>query len=171
MRTLSVGAVNRGQGPGARGQHGVTLIEMLIVMTLIAIVAALAFPSVSSGLDTLRLRAASDSIVGFLNTALDRAERRQRAVEVWISPQDNAITAVSSDATFEKRLNVPEPIRIVSVQPPIPFTDPGMARRFLLYPGGAPPRIGIEIANQQGRRRLISIDPVTGFPRSEAVGQ
>jgi prepilin-type N-terminal cleavage/methylation domain-containing protein len=151
--------------------RGVTLIELLIVMTLVALIAGLAFPAVASGLDTLRLRSASDSIVGFLNTAMDRAERRQKAVEVWISPHDNALTAVSGDASYQQRLDVPDPIHIVSIQPPAPFTDPSLTRRFLLYPGGAPPRIAIEIANQSGRKRVISIDPITGFPRSEAVGQ
>jgi prepilin-type N-terminal cleavage/methylation domain-containing protein len=163
MPILSVGITSR------RSSRGVTLIELLIVMTLIAIIAGLTFPAVASGLDTLRLRSASDSIVGFLNKALDRAERRQRAVEVWITPMDNTITAVSADAGFEERLDVPEPIRIVSVQPPLPFTEANVTRRFLLYPGGAPPHISIEITNPQGRRRMISIDAITGFPRSEPV--
>ena len=150
-------------------ERGVTLIELLIVVTLIAIIAGISFPAIASGLDSLRLRSASDAIVTFLDTALDRAERRQQAVEVWISPQDNAITAVSADAAFEKRLDVPDPIRIVSVEPVLPSQALNGQRRFLLYPGGAAPRIGIEIANGQGRRRLVSIDPVTGFPRAEAL--
>ena len=162
MRISSVGITNR-------NRRGVTLIELLIVMTLVGLIAAVAFPSVASGLDSLRLRAASDSIVSFLNKAFDRAERRQRAVEVWISPHDNTISAVSSDGGYEQKLDVPEPIRILSVQPPLPYVDPATTRRFLLYPGGAPPRIAIEISNPQGRRRLISVDPITGFPRSEPL--
>jgi hypothetical protein len=141
----------------------------MIVVALIAIIAGISFPAVASGLVSLRLLSASDAIVTFLNTALDRAERRQQAVEVWISPQDNALTAISADAAFEKRLDVPDPIHIVAVLPPVPFQNANMQRRFLLYPGGAAPRIGIEITNAQGRRRLVSIDPVTGFPRSEAL--
>ena len=62
---------------------------MLIVVTLIALVAGLSYPSVASGLDSLRLRSASDAIVAFLNTALDRADRRQQAVEIRISPREN----------------------------------------------------------------------------------
>lgn len=150
-------------------ERGVTLIELLIVVVLIAIIAGISFPAVASGLDSLRLRSASDSIVTFLNTALDRAERRQQAVEVWISPQDNALTAVSADAAFEKRLEVPEPVRIIAVETMTPTQNPAMPRRFLLYPGGAAPRMGIEIANGQGKRRLVTIDPVTGFPNAEAL--
>ena len=132
----------------------------MIVMTLISLIAAVAFPAVAAGLDSLRLRAASDSIVGFLNKALDRADRRQRVVEVWISPMSNGLSAVASDASYTDHIDVPEPVHIISVLP---------AERFLLYPGGAPPRIAIEIGNQQGRRRLISVDPITGFPHAEAI--
>jgi len=45
---------------------------MLIVMAIVALIAGMAAPSVSSGLDSLRMRSTSDAIVGFLNTALAR---------------------------------------------------------------------------------------------------
>src|SRR5947208_1406758 len=54
----------------AAPQAGVTLIEMMIVVTLIALVAGLSYPSLSSGLETLRLRSASDAIVALLNTSV-----------------------------------------------------------------------------------------------------
>jgi prepilin-type N-terminal cleavage/methylation domain-containing protein len=147
-------------------ERGVTLIEMLIVVTLMALVAGLSYPSVSSGVDSLRLRSASDSIVAFLNTALDRADRRQQAVEIRISPRENSMTARSADLGFVRRLDVPDPVRIISVSPPAPVA-PDETRRFLIYPGGGAPRIGVEIATREGRKRLVSIDAFTGVPRSE----
>src|SRR5229473_1333736 len=118
------------EGAVARSQRGVTLLEMMIVVTLIALVAGLSHPSVSSGVDSLRLRSASDAIVAFLNTALDRADRRQQVVEIWISPHDNAMIARSADSGFVRRLDVPDPIRIISVQPQAP-SGPDEPRRFL----------------------------------------
>ena len=50
-----------------------------MVVALVGMVAAIAFPSVTSGLDSVRLSSASDSIVSFLNAGLNRAERRQTA--------------------------------------------------------------------------------------------
>ena len=144
---------------------------MLIVVTIVALVAGLSFPSVATGLDSLRLRSASDSIVAFLNTALARAERRQQAVEIRISPQDNSMTARSADMGFVRRLDIPDAIRIVSVSPALPGNADDQPRRFLLYPGGAVPRIGIEIENKERRRRQVSVDPVTGVPRSELESQ
>ena len=143
---------------------------MLIVVSLIALVAGLSYPSVTSGLDSLRLRSASDGIVSFLNVALDRAERRQQAVELWISPGDNALAARTADQGFSRRMDLPDPVRIIAVSPALAASPaPDQPRRFLLYPGGAAPRIGVEIATPQGHKRLVSVDPITGSPRSEPV--
>lgn len=152
MPTLSVGRTERSS------EAGVTLLEMLIVVTLIALVAGLSFPSVSSGIESLRLRSASDSIVALLNTALDRADRRQQAVEIRISPKENALSARSADMGFVRELTLPETIHIV---------NPTEMRRFLLYPGGAVPQIAVEIATKSGRRRQVEVDPITGVPRAE----
>jgi prepilin-type N-terminal cleavage/methylation domain-containing protein len=151
-----------------RSEKGVTLIEILIVMAVIGLIAGLSYPAVSSGLDTLRLRSTSDAIVSFLNIALDHADRRQQAVEVIVSPRENILVSRTADLGFMRRLDLPVQLRIVSVQPPLPtILDPEEPRSFLLYPGGSVPRIGIEISTPQGRRRLVSVDPITGSPGAQ----
>jgi prepilin-type N-terminal cleavage/methylation domain-containing protein len=171
MPTSLVGVISR-ERVRARFSRGVTLIEMLIVMALIALVAGMSAPSVSAGLDSLRLRSTSDSIVGFLNTAVARADARQQVVEILISPQEGTITATSGDHGFYKRLEIVNPIRILSVAPALAVDaqDLNQTRRFLVYPGGTVPKIAIEIGNSKGRRRLVSIDPVTGVPQSVIEG-
>ena len=149
---------------------GVTLIELLIVVTLMGLIAGLSYPAVTAGIDSLRLRSASDGIVGFLNTALDRAERRQQVVEIWISPRDNAMIARTPDLAFNRRFDLPDTIRILSVQPRAQGA-PDEPRQFLCYPGGTAPHVAVEIANRAGRKRLVSVDPVTGVPRSEVEAQ
>src|SRR5437762_8093256 len=96
-----------------RQDDGMTLLEALIVVALVAMIAGLSFPSVTSGLDTLRLRSASDSIVSFLNVALDHADRRQQAVEVVISPRENLLLSRTADLGFSRRLAMPAQIHIV----------------------------------------------------------
>ena len=166
MPTLSVGITTNSNRHGRTA--GVTLIEMLIVMAIVALIAGMAAPSVSSGLDSLRMRSTSDAIVGFLNTALARSDTRQQVVEILISPKEGTLTATSSDHIFNNRLQIASPIRILSVQPGLAADkeEQGGPRRFLLYPGGAIPKITVEIANEKGRKRLISIDPITGVPQS-----
>jgi prepilin-type N-terminal cleavage/methylation domain-containing protein len=140
-------------------QRGVTLIEALIVVALIAMIAGLSYPSISSGLDTLRLRSTSDAIVSFLNIALDHADRRQQAVEVVISPHENLMLSRTADLGFTRRLDIPSQIQIVAVLPALPAgiapeLDPEAPRRFLLYPGGSVPRIGSRDLNAAGSPSL-----------------
>jgi prepilin-type N-terminal cleavage/methylation domain-containing protein len=154
------------KGARLRLEAGITLIEMMIVVTIIALVAGVSYPSITSGLDSLRLRSATNSIVSLLNTALDRADRRQQAVEILISPKEEAIIARSVDPGFNHRIDLQDAIRITSVLPAAEV-DPAETRRFLLYPGGTVPRIAIELTNSSGRKRLVSIDPVTGVPQAK----
>jgi prepilin-type N-terminal cleavage/methylation domain-containing protein len=156
----------------APSDAGITLIEMLIVMALIALIAGLATPSISAGLDSLRLRSTSDAMIGFLNTALARADTRQQVVEILISPAEGTLTATSADHGFYKRLDVMSPIKILAIEPELAadVEDQNQTRRFLVYPGGSVPKIAIEIGNSRGRKRLVSIDPVTGVPQSVVEG-
>jgi prepilin-type N-terminal cleavage/methylation domain-containing protein len=166
MPTSSVGAISRARPQ----QAGVTLIEMMIVVTIIALVAGLTYPSIAAGFDSLRLRSASNSIVSFLDTALDRADRRQQVVEIRISPRENALIARSADLGFVRRLDIPDGIHIAAVTPAIEG-EADEPRRFLVYPGGAVPRISVELANQEGRHRWVTIDPVTGVPAAGTESQ
>lgn len=147
---------------------GVTLIEMVIVMAIIGMMAAISFPAVSSGLDSIRLSAASDALVSFLNRAMNRAERRQEPMEVSISPKDNLIQLRSTEPGFERSLQMPSGVRIEAVLPP-PLEETGAPRRFLLLPGGVTPRIGIQLVNARGVRRIVRVDPITGVPQIERV--
>jgi prepilin-type N-terminal cleavage/methylation domain-containing protein len=146
-------------------ERGVTLIEMLIVVTLIALMAGISYPAIGAGLDGLRMASASDSISTFLSVGLNRAERREQLIEVTVSKPDNALFLRSADG-FERRLDMPAGVRIADVLPETPV-DPDVPRRFLLYPGGAPPRIGVHIVSSRGAQRTVWVDPITGVPRVE----
>jgi hypothetical protein len=39
----------------------------------------------------------------------------------------------------------------------------------MLMPGATVPGIGIQLANGHGARRIVRLDPMTGFPRVESV--
>jgi len=146
-------------------RRGVTLVELLIVMTIIGLMAAISFPAISSGIESLRLASASDSIVSFLNAGLNRAQRRQEPVEVAVSVKDNIITLTS--ASLSRRLDMPSGVTIQQVWPQVP-EDIG-TRFFLLLPAGAVPRFGIEIANRKGVHRIVRVNPMTGVPEIERI--
>lgn len=151
-----------------KNSSGVTLIEMLIVVALIGLLAGLTFPAASSGIDTLRLTSASSSLVGLFNEALNRAERRQQVVELSISRTERALWLRSSEPGFQKRVELPPGISILSILPE-PLQAEDGPRRFLLYPGGAVPRLEIGIGNARNARRVVRLDPITGVASVEQV--
>jgi prepilin-type N-terminal cleavage/methylation domain-containing protein len=152
-----------------RGAAGVTLIEMLIVIALIGLFVGIMFPSVSSGIDTMRLNEASNTLVSFLNDALIRAERREQGVEISISKSEKSLTMRLPEPAFEKKVMLPQGISIARILPEPEQQEEDQPRRFMVYPGGAVPRIGIEIVNGKGARRMVRVDPITGVPRIEKI--
>ena len=119
-------------------QSGVTMIEMLVVATIIAIIAGVSFPALTAGLDSVRLSSASGSAASFLTSTLNRVERREQAAAIVISPKDNLLavyTAASGDKP-ERELRMPQGITIEGDEP----------RRFLLMPGGTAPRMTADAA-------------------------
>jgi hypothetical protein len=138
---------------------------------IIALISAVVLPSVTAGIESVRLRTAGDSIAGFLNSAVNRAERLQQAVVVVISVRENRLLVYSSQPGFTRELLMPAGITIEAVLPVSADGSEDMdGRRLLLLPGAAIPAIGVRIANSRGSRRVIHLDPMTGFPRTEAVG-
>jgi hypothetical protein len=116
------------------------------------------------------MTSATDSIAAFLDGALNRAERRREPIEVTISKPENAITIRSVDPSFVRRLEIPEGVHILRVLPELPIPD-DLPRMFMLHPGGSVPRIGVELANRRGMRRIVSVDPISGSPQVQTPEQ
>ncbi len=158
--------------PAGRTRAGVTLIEMMVVVALISLMVGISYPAITSGIDSLRLNAATNGVVSFLNYGLSRAERRQQMVEITISKADNSIEMRSSEPGFYRKLAMPEGVSIVQVLPQLPENaDPDLKRDFLLYPGGTVPPLGLQLINRRNVQRVVRVDPITGVPRVEAPAQ
>ncbi len=145
-----------------RTQSGLTLIEMLIVVAIISVMIGIAFPSITAGVDSLRLRSATDEIVSTFNSAMNRADRRQVAVEVVVDRGQNRIFFASADPGYRRELTMPEGVTIERVLPVIPNLDENLPRQFMIHPGGTVPRVGLELKNRRNTRRMVSVDPITG---------
>jgi prepilin-type N-terminal cleavage/methylation domain-containing protein len=165
MPILSVGRERAGRKAGCVRdcppcENGVTLIEMLIVVTIISIIAGLSFPALTSGLGTIRLSSASGSAASFLTSTMNQVERRELAAVVVIAPQENQM-AVYTAASGEKPAQILRMPQGITIEGGIEGNSP---RRFLLQPGGTFPRITLVLHNEKGSRRSVRIDPVTAVP-------
>ena len=143
-------------------------MELLVVMAIVGLIVAVSAPSVGAGIDSVRLASTSDSISSFLNAAVNHAERRQQPVEVVISPKEGRLQAYSGEPGFKREITLPDGVSIEAVLPKI-TEEPEGVRRLILMPGASAPGIGIQFANRRGGRRIVRLDPMTGFPHTESV--
>ena len=151
-----------------QGERGVTLIEMMVVCIVIALLVAVTTPSITAGLDSVRLATATSSVAAFINSAVTRAERRQRPVEIIISSEENTLRAVSTDPGSLRDLALPKGISLRPLAA-VNTEDSEGTSRWLYMPGGAVPGVTLQLSNQHGSSRIIRLDPLTGFPRVEIV--
>jgi type II secretory pathway pseudopilin PulG len=152
--------------PAGKTEAGVTLVELVVVVALISLIIGISFPAISSGVDSLRLNAATNSVVSFFNTGLSRAERRQQVVEITVSKLENTLSMRSTDPGFSRRLEMPEGVSITHVLPELP-QNPDAPRTFFLYPGGTVPRFGVALVNRRNVEKIVRVDPITGVPQVE----
>jgi prepilin-type N-terminal cleavage/methylation domain-containing protein len=164
MPILSVGKTNT----FLKREAGVTLIEMMVVVLLVSLVVGISFPAITSGVDSLRLNAATNSVVAFVNSGLSRAERRQQVVEITISKSENALSMRSTELGFFRKLELPDGVSITHVLPELP-ENPNAPRIFMLYPGGTAPRFGVQLINRRNVERIVRVDPITGVPHVEKL--
>jgi hypothetical protein len=134
------------------------------------LIAGISFPAVTSGIDSLRLRSAGETLVSLFNSALDRAERRQQPVEIVIDRVSNTVAVVGSGPGIEKVVELPQGVRVLSILPALPQGE-GPLRSFLLLPSGAVPRFSIRLVNARGAVRAVSMDPITGVARMDTPMQ
>ena len=138
---------------------------MLVVMCLIGLIVGVSTPSISAGIDSVRLATATSSVAGFLNAAVTRVERKQEPIELVVEPQKNRIVIYSNEPGYTRELTMPEGVRITAVLPADLFGEAAGDRHVLIMPGSSTPSIGVEITNTHGTKRTIKLDPMTGFPR------
>ncbi len=165
MPTSSAGKVSKTD----RRSAGITLMELVVVIALVSLLAGVSFPGIVAGFDTIRMNSATDSLASFLNGALNRAERRQQAIELIVNPEKNKLELYSNEPGFTRELVMPDGITIEAVLPKIADEPDNTPRRLIVLPGSTAPAIGIQIASRKGIRKIVRLDPMTGFPRVESV--
>lgn len=149
--------------PSKRSESGVTLIEMLIVMTIVGVLVGVSYPGITAGLDSVRMRSATDSVATFLVQAKTRMDRSQDGVLLTLDKHAGRLELHGAQPSVSRELVLEEGISILRIHPEPPG-DPVPVRHVVLTPGAAFPAFAIELLNRRGQRRLVRMDPLSSVP-------
>ena len=143
-------------------QAGITLIEMLVVMTLIGLAVGIAYPTVSGGLSEIRLRGAAEEAQTFFLQAKQYADRRQEVVQLTIDPEGNRLRALSETGRWLETLEFKDGIAVASRNE---------AHSVIFFPGSPPPAFELMLAAGEGERLGFRVNVLTGLPEEWEGGE
>ena len=106
------------------GRRGLTLIEVVIVMAIIAISIGLAGPRIGAGLGRLELTTAARTVNGLIKTARMQAQRTDRIHYIVLDESRRSASVVTSDLKLFREELLPSSVD---------FILPGNAPNAALY--------------------------------------
>lgn len=137
---------------------GFSLLELVLVLALAGLLAAVVVPSLPGALESARLRGSAADVRATLALArtLAVSDGRSRTVAFDLGRGEYGI-----DEGARKRL-LPEGIRLSAVRVSDVAAESGVARvRF--YPDGSADAAEVAIASEGGGGARVSVDPLTGI--------
>jgi|SRR5579884_748406 len=163
----------REAGPGKRAlAAGLTLLELLVAMAIAGMILAISFPSVTRGLDGVRLQSSARRVAAFINLARAQADRDQTPVELRIDPAANRFLALSAAGNWGRDLALESGVKITNILPAASAgafsLDP---RSFVLLPNTPAPRFQVRLTSEMGRTLTVAVDPLTGVPQIDGAAR
>jgi len=135
--------------------RGYTLMELIVVLAVLAIAAAVVAPAVGRTVDDVKARAEVAGVAAFLRGAREQAVARQQAYEVVLDPGTHALllrrAGRGDESVVQASRPLPARLRVEAAVPRVVFLPYGMSTgaRFALEAPG--PRVYV-----------VTVDVLTG---------
>lgn len=134
---------------------GLTLIEILVTVAVIAVMVGVSYPTFTRGLDGIRLRTSVSRAGTFFNQARQQADRRQRTVQFLVDPKQQMLSATAIEDSWRDEFRFEDGIQVVF---------PTERATLILYPGQPAPEFRLRLANRAGTRAGLKVNVFTGVP-------
>jgi type II secretion system protein H len=147
--------------------RGFTLLELVLVLVIMGLVAALSYPSLSRGVSTLHLRATGRDVINTFRFAREKAVTEQTGMRVMVDREKQQLVLTDYLGDGVRTYVLPQDIRIQRVAlAGTDVTDGPMAVRFL--PNGSCESSEILLQSKNGSWLQIVTDSITGGARIES---
>ncbi len=151
----------------ARGlmARGFSMMELVVVLAILALAAAVVAPGVARTADGVRARAEVGAVAAFLRSAREHAVSRQQALEVRVDDKTHTLVMRRAGQAAEVEVQATRP---VSPLLHIAADPPTATVTFL--PHGMSTGARFSIATPGARAYVITVDPLTGRVNTSRVG-
>lgn len=165
MRTFSVG--NNARDPAERGQReaGITLLEMVVVLTILALLVGLVGPSIGHWADDWKVRGAAERVAQTIRYARTRAVFEQRTYLVELDPRENRVRVLEPASGFNREYTLPPEIRWGEER----GSSSPSALRLILSPSGAVEERTLWLWNRRGTAMRVRMDFLMGGDEVEVA--
>jgi general secretion pathway protein H len=141
---------------------------MLLVMVLLGILTAVAYPSIGRGMATLRLRTASREVAAAVRVARAKALKEQQPYYLEFDPEKNEVRLSSEDLKYQRSFSLPEGVGIRQV---VLLREKGKSSPknpiYFFAPNGLGESFEVRLANDRGREIRVIQDSLSGSPKLE----
>lgn len=145
----------------ASASTGFTLLEVVIVVTLIAFALTISYPALSRGGATLQLRASARDVLNALRLAREKAITEQRVTRVVVNRETGSLAFTDEFGAAEKSYLLKKGIRFERLVFGDQTLDEGpLVVRFL--PNGSGESAKIALQSDSGSTIWVVTDPATG---------
>jgi len=134
-------------------KRGFTLIELAVTLLVVAVGIAVAAPSLSRGLDTVRARAETAGVATFLRAARERAITHNRPYEVQVTTEEGILELHAGETVLAVRRSAPG-VRVI--------LDPPTSRGVMFLPQGLSSGAQLRVEGPGRRAYLVTVNALTG---------
>ena len=145
--------ISRSLRSGRRTDSGITLVELLVGLTIIAVILAIAWPNLTTGIDGIRLRTTVDNIAVFFTEARNISDRLQTPVQITVLPEEDQLHAVTIDGAWRNIYELPDRIHILV---------PRELGTVILFPGSPTPGLRLLLEAEHGPKTGLRFNIFTG---------
>ncbi len=154
--------MKNGKYISSRYQRGYTLMEMMVVLALIAVAAALVLPSFTHGYGNFELRLAATSVSTAFKQARTHAVYEARNYFVVFGPEQDRrrdVYVLRDDGKTMEHVVLSGNLRLLAEQQRDVWTEE--VRPIHFFPDGHSDAMQLDIAGENGRHLQLFLNPLT----------